>query len=66
MDAQLHLLPEADEDPQALLAPRETDWRLDESTRAVGRRGIQQARAALRTAVRQRHDGHDDSHASAA
>jgi hypothetical protein len=26
------------------------DWRLDEQTRAVGRRGIAQARAALRSA----------------
>jgi hypothetical protein len=66
MDAQLHLLPEADDDPQSLLAPRETDWRIDDSTRAVGRRGIQRARAALQSAARHRHDSDDDRHASAA
>jgi len=29
---------------------RQPDWRLDEETRALGRRGIAQARAALRSA----------------
>jgi hypothetical protein len=62
MDAQLHLLPEpADGD-----APAVTDWHLDESTRSVGRRGIAAARAALRSAAGNRHDDHDDRHASAA
>jgi hypothetical protein len=62
MDAQLHLIPEADDDRPA----REATWRLDDSTRAVGRRGIQQARAALRSAARQRAIGPDERHATAA
>ena len=66
MDAQLHLIPEADDDPQAPEAPRRTEWRIDDSTRAVGRRGIQRARAALQSAARQRHIGDDPGHASAA
>jgi hypothetical protein len=31
-------------------ADRHPEWRLDDETRAVGRRGIAQARAALRSA----------------
>jgi len=62
MDAQLHLLTEADEARSEV----PTDWRLDDSTRAVGRQGIQRARAALRSAARGRHDEHDAGHASAA
>ena len=70
MDAQLHLIPaselpaEADPTPEAE-RPR-ADWRLDPSTKAVGLRGIEQARAALRSAMRQRHLGADGEHASAA
>ncbi len=46
MEAQLHLLPtEVDDD---------TSWRLDESTRAIGRRGVAEARGALRAALRHR------------
>ncbi|HEX7276189.1 MAG TPA: hypothetical protein VF244_02350 [Acidimicrobiales bacterium] len=33
-----------------LLRPDERPWRLDEHTRAVGRQGVQEARAALRQA----------------
>jgi len=65
MDAQLHLLPEPDVDP----APSVSDWHLNESTRTVGRRGVAAARAALRSAVGNRHDDHGkhgDGHASAA
>lgn len=40
MTNQLHLLPLTDESP----------WRLDTLTREVGRRGVAQARAALRDA----------------
>jgi hypothetical protein len=59
MEAQLHLLPT---EPAAV----EADWRLDEHTRDLGRRGIQEARAALRTALQHRHDDDDEGHASAA
>jgi hypothetical protein len=53
MDAQLHLLPDDDTDE------RHVDWRLDDSTRALGRQGVAQARSALRAAMR--HRGLDDS-----
>jgi hypothetical protein len=70
MDAQLHLIPASElpvEDDRARPAERRgADWRLDPSTKAVGLRGVQQARAALRSAMRQRHVGSDGSHASAA
>lgn len=33
------------------------EWQLDESTRAVGRRGVAQARAALRAARGEHTDG---------
>ena len=33
-----------------LIDPTEVDWRLDERTKAIGRKGIEQARAALRAA----------------
>jgi hypothetical protein len=42
---------------------RHPEWRLDDETRAVGRRGIAQARAALRSA---RADHLDDRAAAAA
>lgn len=51
MEAQLHLLP-SDEDDR--LATR--DWRLDEPTRALGRRGVADARNALRAALRHREE----------
>jgi hypothetical protein len=35
----------------ALISPDEIDWRLDERTKELGRRGISEARAALRRAV---------------
>jgi hypothetical protein len=62
MDAQLHLLTESTEESPAPAI----EWRLDDSTRAVGRRGIQRARAALQSATRGRHDEADPGHASAA
>ncbi len=46
MEAQLHLLP-TDDDVEA-------SWRLDDSTRAIGRRGVADARGALRAALRHR------------
>jgi len=70
MDAQLHLIPASELPTSSDAAPvaerPRTDWRLDPSTKAVGLRGVQQARAALRSALRQRHTGPDDGHASAA
>jgi hypothetical protein len=44
MERQLHLL--SDEDASR------PNWRLDATTRAIGRRGLAQARAALRAAAR--------------
>lgn len=45
---------ETNTQPQLLLvldeAPDTTHWRLDEETREIGRRGLAQARAALRAA----------------
>ena len=38
-------------------ADRHPEWRLDDETRAVGRRGIAQARAALRSARADHLDG---------
>jgi hypothetical protein len=71
MEAQLHLLP-ADQP----VPPRRTrrrakpsaEWRLDESTRARGLRGIAQARSALAQAARHRAESDDtpDQHPSAA
>jgi hypothetical protein len=70
MDAQLHLIPAselpAQGDPTPVHERPRADWRLDPSTKAVGLRGVQQARAALRRAMRQRHVGPDGEHASAA
>ena len=31
-----------------LISPTEKDWRLDERTKELGRRGVSEARAALR------------------
>jgi hypothetical protein len=33
-----------------LIDPTEVDWRLDERTKAIGREGLERARAALRAA----------------
>ena len=38
-----------------LLEGRDSDWRLDERTREVGREGVRQAREALRQALRDEH-----------
>jgi hypothetical protein len=35
----------------ALISTTEVDWRLDERTKELGRRGISEARAALRRAA---------------
>ncbi len=56
MEAQLHLLPSEEDDR---LAAR--DWRLDEPTRALGRRGVADARNALRAAIRHREELADES-----
>ncbi|MEO9224343.1 MAG: hypothetical protein ABI276_05065 [Acidimicrobiales bacterium] len=37
--------------PQLALLESPPDWRLDEQTKAVGRRGVAQARAALEAAI---------------
>jgi hypothetical protein len=37
---------------QLALLDTETDWRLDEDTCAIGRRGLESARASLRDALR--------------
>jgi hypothetical protein len=66
MDAQLHLIPEVTPQADGDRPVRDVNWRLDDSTRAVGRRGIQQARAALRSAARHRAVGPDEGHATAA
>jgi len=71
MEAQLHLLPAEQTGParRTRRAPRTTaEWRLDEPTRARGRRGIAQARQALATAARHRADTEptSDQHPSAA
>jgi len=54
-------LPLADPDRAAAGPPSteaDAEWRLDEHTREVGRRGIAEARARLRTASPARHGGH--------
>lgn len=58
MEAQLHLLPNETDNATS-------DWHLDQHTRELGREGIREARAALRSALRNRHDA-DADHASAA
>ncbi|MEI7592119.1 MAG: hypothetical protein WCK41_02730 [Actinomycetes bacterium] len=56
MEAQLHLLT-----PPVLDArTRPTNWRLDDSTRSVGLRGIAAARAALQHAARSASETGDD------
>ena len=48
-----------------LLDPAQVDWRLDEKTKAVGRKGLAQARQTLRDA-RRTAEGRDDDRQSAA
>ena len=53
-------LPLVDPDEAAADRPSgvtDTEWRLDEHTREVGRRGIAEARARLRAASASRHGG---------
>jgi hypothetical protein len=50
--------PDAPNQLRLLDAPVTRDWRLDESTREVGRRGIELARQALE-AARRRDAAHD-------
>ena len=38
----------------------ERDWRLDDRTRAIGRRGIAEARAVLRSSARSGHTAPTD------
>lgn len=47
-----------------LINSDDTIWRLDEETREVGRKGVAEARAALRAT--RRGDPTDDDHATAA
>jgi hypothetical protein len=42
-----------------LIDPEDGSWRLDEETRAVGRRGVAAARAALQHSRRPPDDGDD-------
>jgi hypothetical protein len=72
MDADEHdNLPRHQPAQLRLLDPADVpDWLLDESTRAIGRQGIEAARAALASA-RRRHPAPDDGrspddHANAA
>jgi hypothetical protein len=67
MEAQLHLLP-ADttspaDRPTAATRPDGEPWRLDEPTRALGRRGVAAARSALQAAPRYRTVVADPDHA---
>lgn len=48
-----------------LLDPREVDWRLDETTKAVGRRGLARARQTLRDARRSAERPADDRQSAA-
>lgn len=60
MERQLDLLP-----PPAV----DDDWRIDEETKAIGRRGLARARAALaeaRARVEAQSDDHHHAHPSAA
>jgi hypothetical protein len=45
-------------EPNTQLALIETqpDWRLDPSTRAIGREGVRKARAAMQAALAEQHD----------
>lgn len=49
--------------PQLSLLEAPVEWRLDERTKEVGRRGVAQARAALQAAILRGtidHPSHDD------
>ncbi|MGH2684645.1 MAG: hypothetical protein ACRDJP_04160 [Actinomycetota bacterium] len=39
----------------ALLEVNDKEWKLDERTREVGKQGVEQAREALRRAMREQH-----------
>jgi hypothetical protein len=39
-----------------LIDDSDRDWRIDEATRAIGRRGIEAAREVLRSTAARRHD----------
>ncbi len=52
--------PDADSQPQLLTSTSEPEWRIDDRTREVGRRGLAAARAALAAAARH----HDDVRAA--
>jgi hypothetical protein len=69
MEAQLHLLSDepSAQAPAARRRPRtaSSEWRLDERTRAQGRRGIAQARSALALAARHRAEARSEATAHA-
>jgi hypothetical protein len=41
---------------QLVLIETQPDWRLDASTRAIGREGVRKAREAMQAALAERHD----------
>lgn len=47
-----------------LIETGEHDWKLDERTRETGRRGIAEAREALRRAAERQAKQHRDQHAA--
>lgn len=49
-----------------LLDSTDSDWKLDDATRASGRRGIASARAALAALADADHQRSDDTHMPAA
>jgi hypothetical protein len=52
---------------QLALIETTTMWRLDERTREVGKRGVEQARQAMREAIAHaRTDDHSEQHPTAA
>ncbi len=52
--------------PQLALLEAPIEWRLDEHTREVGRRGVAKARAALQAAINRQADSTDDHQRHAA
>jgi len=52
--------------PQLTLLEAPTEWRLDERTKEVGRRGVAQARAALQAAISRQAASSDADHRNAA
>jgi hypothetical protein len=51
---------------QLVLIETPAEWRLDESTRAIGRRGLAEARTALRAAQARARAAENPGHADAA